>query len=204
MMRGAIHYSIVILLIFLCGSGMSVSRTESLLHEWCGIFLFLCILLHLIGNRKWFTQMTRGRYNAVRCVITVTDLLMLVMIILIAISSVTISGYIFAPLGLGGAAWGRMIHFAATAWLLVLTGFHCGMYMKIEKRNVFLYLAGAGGVIAFIICRFYERLLLLNAFAYTPDLPSWTIYLLHALMFAAFTMIGSECRRFAAKERSDT
>ena len=201
-MKKPLHYSMIILLIFLCGSGMAVSRTESLLHECCGIFLFLCILLHLVKNRQWFAHLFQGKYNAYRTVITIIDLLIIVMILLIAISSVTISGYVFSPIALGGAAWGRKIHFAATAWLLVLSGFHCGLHMKTEKRNVLLYIAGAGGIIAFIICRLYERLLLLNEFAYMPALPSWTIYLLHAIMFAAFIALGSECRR-RIKNNSD-
>ena len=200
-MRRVLHYVMIILLIFLCGSGLSFSRTESLLHEWSGILLFVCVIVHLIWNRKWFNGIFRGKYNANRSLITATDILLIVLILMIAVSAMVISGYVFSFLDLHGAAWGRRIHFAGTAWLFLLSGIHFGMHMKAGKRNVILYITAAGGLAAFIVCRFYERLFLLNEFAFIPSVPSWTVYLLHALMFGAFMCIGSEIKWLVTKKR---
>ena len=114
-MRKVLHYVMIIALIFLCGSGLSLSRTESLLHEWCGIILCACTLLHLVWNRKWFRALAKGRYSANRTLITITDILLILLIVLIAVSSLMISGYVFSFLDIGGAAWGRRIHYVCTA-----------------------------------------------------------------------------------------
>ena len=78
------------------------------------------------------------------------------------------------------------------------------MYMKAGKRNVILYITAAGGIAAFIVCRFYERLFLLNEFAVIPSVPSWIVYQLHVLMFGAFMCIGSEIKRLVTKKRKKT
>ena len=199
-MRTLLHYAMILALVFLCGSGMAFSRTESLLHEVCGIIMFFCVLLHLAVNRKWFTAFFRGKYNANRIIITVADFLLIAVILLIAVSSVVISGYVFSKLDLSGAFWGRRIHMAATAWLFVISGIHYGMHLKNGKRNRLLYISGAAGIAAFIVCRFYERPFLLNDFAYMPALPEWTMYLLHALMFTAFMTLGSELKRLMTRK----
>ena len=199
-MRKVLYFVMIMALIFLCGSGLSFSRTESLLHEWCGILLFICILLHLVWNRKWFRALTKGRYSANRTVITVTDILLILLIVLIAVSSLVISGYVFAFLKLGGAGWGRRIHYICTAWLFLLAGVHFGMHLKTGKRKPTLYIAGAAGIAALVICRFYERLFLLTEFAYMPNIPQWTIYLLHALMFATFMTLGNELSRLIKRK----
>ena len=201
-MRKTLHYAMLSALVFLCPSGMGFSRTESLLHEWCGIVMFVCVLLHLVINRRWFSGLLKGKYNANRSMITVTDVLLIVLVILTVVSSMVISGYVFSFLGLSGTAWGRRIHFVGTAWLLLLCGIHFGTHISPGKRNPLLYLAGAGGVAAFAVTRFYERLFLLNEFAYVPDIPEWTVYILHALMLASFIVTGSEIKRLTARKGS--
>ena len=197
-MRKLLHYAMILALIFLCGSGMAISRTESLLHEVFGIVMFLCVLLHLAVNRKWFTSLSRGKYNANRFMTAAANFLLIAAILLIAVSSVVISGYVFSKLNLSGAFWGRQIHMAATAWLFVISGIHYGMHMR--KRYLSLYIAGAFGIAAFIVCRLYERLFLLNEFAYMPYIPERTIYLLHALMFAAFIVLGNELKQIMTRK----
>ena len=199
-MRKLLHYAMIPALIFLCGSGMAFSRTESLLHEICGIVMFLCVLLHLAVNRKWFASLFRGKYNANRIMTATADFLLIAAILAIAVSSVVISGYVFAKLDLAGAFWGRRIHMTATAWLFVISGIHYGMHLRGGKRNVILYVSGAVGIASFIVCRFYERLFLLNEFAYMPDIPEWTLYLMHALMFTAFMALGSELKRLMTRK----
>ena len=199
-MKKILRYAMIPVLVFLCGSGMAFSRTESMLHEWCGIILVMCVVLHLMVNRRWFMALRRGRYNTNRVIITATDFLLITLIFLIAVSSVVISGYVFSPLNLSGTFWGRRIHMVATAWLLLLCGVHYGMHLKAGKRNALLYLAGIAGIPSFVVCRFYERLFLLNEFAYLPNVPDWAAYFLHALMFAAFMVLGNKLNRLLKRK----
>ena len=145
-------------------------------------------------------SLSRGKYNANRIITVAADFLLIAAILLIVVSCVVISGYVFSKLNLSGAFWGRRVHMAATAWLFVISGIHYGMHLKNGKRNLLLYIAGAAGIAAFIICRFYERLFLLNEFAFMPDIPEWTVYLLHALMFTAFMALGSELKRLIMRK----
>ena len=199
-MRKLLHYAMIPALIFLCGSGMAPGRAESFLHECCGIVMFLCVLLHLTVNRKWFSALSRGKYGANRIMTVTSDFFLIAAILSIAVSSPVISGYVFSKLNLSGAFWGRRIHMAATAWLFVMSGIHYGMHLRNGKRNLILYIAGASGVAAFIVFRFYERLFLLNEFAFMPFIPEWTVYLLHALMFTAFMALGSEMKRLLIRK----
>ena len=201
-MRKILHCYIAILLVFLCGSGMAFSETESLLHEWGGMLLIICILLHLVVNRKWFKSLLKGRYNIRRGIVVFTDAALIVIVILIAASSPVISEYIFSSLNLMGSAWGRKIHLVGTAWLLLLSGVHYGMHLAAGKRNIALYVAGVLGIAAFVILRFHERLFLISEFAYAPDIPWWCIYLMHGLMFVAFMATGVLIKRLSGKIRN--
>ena len=189
----------IILLVFLCGSGMAFSKTESLLHEWGGILLILCILLHLVANRKWFKNLPKGKYNMHRRIVAITDIALIAFVILIAVSSPVISEYIFPSLNLTGSAWGRKIHLVGTAWLFLLCGVHYGMHITAGKRNIALYVAGAFGVVSFVVLRFYERLFLISEFAYAPDVPWWCIYLMHGLIFSAFLAVGNVIKSIIKK-----
>lgn len=190
-MRKILHYCMIILLVFLCGSGMAFSETESLLHEWGGMLLIICILLHLATNRKWFKNLLKGKYSMHRSIIVVTDVALIGFIVLIAISSPVISEHVFSALNLAGSAWGRKIHLVGTAWLLILCGVHYGMHVATGKRNIALYIAGVSGIVSFVVLRFYERLFLISEFAYAPDVPWWCIYLMHGLIFSAFVAVGN-------------
>ena len=138
-MRKVLRYAMIASLVFLYGSGLSLSRMESFLHECFGIAMFACVTLHLALNRKWFSGLFKGNFSTNRVLITVIDLILIMAILLIVSSSLTISGYIFSFLKMKGALWGRRIHFVATAWLFVLCGIHYGMHLKTGKRNPFLY-----------------------------------------------------------------
>lgn len=189
-------------LIFLTGSGTATNKTGSLLHEICGITLFVCIALHLILNRKWFTKLFKGKYSGSRIALTVTDVLLIVTVILIIISSVFISRFIFSFLGVTGTLLARRIHLVATAWMLVICGFHYGMHLKKAWWNYILYALGAGGIAALIYCKFYERLFLISEFAFTPQAPQWLLYLQYALIFLTFITLGSLLKRLVTGKKT--
>jgi len=199
-MKKVLNYAMIVSLVFICASGMAFSRLESLLHEWCGVALFVCIILHLIINRKWFTALFRGKYAFSRGVMTTVDAALIVLFVLIVLSSFVISGYVFSFLKLSGSAWGRRIHLVGTAWLFLICGIHFGIHLKKGKKNIPIYVAAVFGLISFVICRFYERLFLLNEFVYAPNIPAWSVYLMHAFMFALFVTVGELIRNVFGKD----
>lgn len=194
-MRKVINYLMIASLIFLTGSGTATNKTESLLHEICGITLFICIALHLILNRKWFTRIFKGKYSGSRIALTVTDVLLIVTVALIIISSVIISRYIFSFLDATGTLLARRIHLVATAWMLMICGVHYGLHLKKARWNYILYVIGAGGIAALVYCKFYERLFLISEFAFMPQAPQWLMYGMYAIIFLTFVSLGSLIKR---------
>ena len=84
-MRKVLEHLMLILLIFLCGSGLGTSNVESLIHEWAGILLFVVVLIHLIQNRKWFKTLIKGKYNSNRLITTIIDLTLIILLISIIV-----------------------------------------------------------------------------------------------------------------------
>ena len=205
MIKKPLNYLLIALMIFLTASGTATNKTESFLHECAGIALFLSIALHLILNRKWFTRIFKGKYSVIRGSMTATDVLLIIEVILIMLSSVFVSRYLFAFLDVTGTLLARRIHLVVTAWMLVLMGIHYGLHLKTARWNYVLYVLGVGGVAAIIYCKFYERLFLISEFAYMPRQPQWVMYLLYALVFLTFLTLGSLLRRIVTgKSKSKT
>ena len=200
-MKRAVRYCMTALLIFQCGSGMAFSRAESAAHEWAGLVLFAAVLVHLILNRRWFGSLFRGKHSPAGSLFTAADAALILTVILIAVSGMVISGYVFSALNLSGAAWGRKIHLSATAWMLLLCGFHYGAHLGKGKGNIPLYISGALGIAAMAVLKFCQRLFLLNEFAYTPDVPRWCVYLMHGLMFTSFMALGIGIKTVLQKGR---
>ncbi len=200
-MKRALRCGMILLLVFQCGSGMALSKAESIAHEWAGLVLFAAILVHLLLNRGWFRGLFRGRYGPARSVFTAVDAALILAVILIAVSGAVISGYAFSALNLSGSSWGRKMHFAATAWLFLLCGFHYGTHLGRGKTILPVCVSGMFGIGAMAVLRFCQRLFLLNEFAYTPEVPRWCVYLMHGLMFTSFMAMGCGFKSVMGKVR---
>ncbi len=197
--REVLDATMMVTLVYLCGSGLTGSRIETILHEWCGILFSLCVFLHLAWNKRWFLNLLEGKYSATRWIHLALNLLLNVLLILILISSLMISRHIFAFLDLHGSLTGRRIHLVATAWLMPIAAIHFGVHHHNTKRNLIWYALSAGGIIAFSVLRYYERMFLLSEFAYVPDFPKAIFYLLGLLIFIMFSVFGTEITRAIKK-----
>ena len=159
---------------------MAYSLIGETLHEWFGAAMFVLFIVHHVLNRKWFSGLRHGTWSAVRKLNTGVDLLMFVLMLLMMASALTISQHVFAFLGLGGAAVGRIIHLAGSAWLFVFMSLHIGLHgqvmagrMGITKnpkpgsilRVVFLLIA-AYGCFAFVRRDLASRLFVRTFFAW--------------------------------------
>ena len=102
-----------------------------LLHGVLGCVLFGLFLLHHLLNLGWYRGLKRGRYTAARIVFLILNLLLSVAIVLMAVSSVMMSGNVFAFSPVPAAEWGRALHTASTAWGFVLMSFHVGLHTHI-------------------------------------------------------------------------
>ena len=86
---------------------MAYSLIGGKIHEWLGMAMFLLFFVHHLLNLCWNRAMIKGHYTAPRIVRTAVNMLLLIVMVLLAVSSVIMSGY--APWdikgGIGGAVF---------------------------------------------------------------------------------------------------
>ena len=154
-------------------------------HEWLGTSLFVLFLVHNALNYKWDAVLFKGKYTALRIVQTVNNFLLLIAMIGCVVSSMLISGTVFAWMNLDGAEFGRNLHMISTAWAFVFMSVHLGLHFSsfvgmarkvdmppIAKTvvkwvlRVAVLAVSAFGLYMFIQRAFYEELFLLTAFKF--------------------------------------
>ena len=178
------------------------------LHEWLGITLFVLFIAHNILNFGWYQSLFKGKYKAPRIVLAVVNISLLAAMLCCIISSVLVSGRVFAFLNLGGARFGRMLHLVTTAWAFVLMSLHLGLHFsplanRLKKRKALLWagqimiiLLAAYGIYVFIGRAFYEELFYLTEFKFFDPNKSATAYFFETIAmssaFAGFAYYGKK------------
>lgn len=121
-------------------------------HAILGCVLVLLFVLHHALNWHWHRTLLSGRYNLRRGLTTGTDVLLL-----LAMGAVIVSSYKIASMALPfeflppPRGWWRDLHMAATAWCFVLMAFHLGLHLHntLIKWERQLSARGAGARVAF-------------------------------------------------------
>ena len=121
-------------------------------HAILGCVLVLLFVLHHALNWHWHRTLLSGRYNLRRGLTTGTDVLLL-----LAMGAVIVSSYKIASMALPfeflppPRGWWRDLHMAATAWCFVLMAFHLGLHLHntLSKWERQLSARGAGARVAF-------------------------------------------------------
>ncbi len=149
------------------------------LYEWLGLAMFLLFFLHHLLNAGWHWVLGKGSYTANRILGTVTNLLLLLAMVFLAVSSVILSGYV--PWNIKGSmALARLMYLALSYWVFVLACFHLRIYwnripvtrkvMADKKISALLRLAlllyAAYGVYVFIKKQFALYMFLQVPFAF--------------------------------------
>lgn len=109
-------------------------------HEWMGTAMFALFLLHNVLNWKWYRNLVKGRYTAVRVFQTAVNFLMLFSMLGLMVSGVIMSRVVFAFLPLdGGMNFARTLHMLAAYWgfifMSIHLGLHWGMIMGILQKR---------------------------------------------------------------------
>ena len=61
---------------------MAYSLIGELFHEIAGSLIFILFIVHHILNRKWYSNVAKGKYNARRIFQTILNMLLLIFMIL--------------------------------------------------------------------------------------------------------------------------
>lgn len=114
------------LLLFL----MAYQVTGEMLHEWIGIGMTVIVIIHHILNRKWYSSLFKGKYNAYRILTASSVLLLFAAFFLTAFCGMAMSGHAVPFLyGMADISFARRFHLAMSHWAFVLLGLHLGLHI---------------------------------------------------------------------------
>ena len=121
------------------------------LHGVLGCVLFAFFIIHHLLNIRWYFGLNKGKYNFARKSFVAIDFILLAIMILMAISSVMMSGSVFAFSPFIATQFARDLHVSSTAWGFIFMALHLGLHtnstfkklariIKSTNKKFFLYL----------------------------------------------------------------
>lgn len=161
--RIAVDVGMIVLLPLL----MAYSLVGETAHEYLGISMFLLFVVHNILNIKWWKNIFRGKYNYIRILRLIVNILIFIIMISLTISGIMMSRHIFQFINIEGSSYARMIHLLASYWGLILMSFHAGMHIRkipYIKRNILIPIFVLLGIRAFIRRNIVDYLFLKSQF----------------------------------------
>ena len=105
-------------------------------HGIFGAALFALFILHHILNGGFYRSALRGKYNSVRILLSTTAWLLFALMILMAFSSVMMSGAVFAFSSINMTFWSRPLHTFSCSWGFLVMGFHLGLHLHSKLKKL--------------------------------------------------------------------
>lgn len=105
-------------------------------HAYAGIALFILFIAHHLLN-IWFYKTTfKGKYTAKRILLSATDWILFVLMILMAASSVFATGAVFewSPMRFN-QSW-RTVHLMSTSWAYMIMSFHLALHLHASLKKL--------------------------------------------------------------------
>lgn len=118
-----------------------------LMHGVLGFTLFALFMLHHILNVKWYGSITKGKYKFAKKIFIIINLILFLDMIIMAISSIMMSGDIFAFSPFIANQFARDMHMVSTSWGFIIMSFHLGLH----TNNIFKRIYKQKKIIYFII-----------------------------------------------------
>lgn len=105
-------------------------------HGVFGIALFALFILHHILNGGFYRSALRGKYNSVQILLSATVWILFVLMILMAFSSVMMSGAIFTFSSINMTSWSRPLHTFSCSWGFLVMSFHLGLHLHSKLKKL--------------------------------------------------------------------
>jgi len=123
-MRIAVAISAAILFVF----GLAYWWQGNLFHEIVGTIFLVLLIVHNVTVLRWYTALSKGKWNARRKYSTATNLLVLLLMVTLAVTSIVVSQTLFSsfPGNVGFSA--REVHVLVSYWALIVMGLHLGLH----------------------------------------------------------------------------
>jgi hypothetical protein len=123
LIRLVIDLSMTVLMLI----AMAYHITGNTIHELVGVLLFLLFIAHNMLNRRWYKTIFKGKHHVRRILSIVVNLLFLVSMSVVIISSVPISRDIFPFISTNNDMILLQIHVMTSYWGFILMAVHIGM-----------------------------------------------------------------------------
>ena len=183
---------------------MAYSLIGELFHEIAGSLIFILFIVHHILNRKWYSNVAKGKYNARRIFQTILNMLLLIFMILQPLSGILMSKHLYTfLLDLHVSALARSVHMLFAYWGYVFLCIHAGMHMlpmftskkaSSLKRGALYLIFGAVsvyGCVAFIKRGFLGYMSGMTKFAFfDTSEPKIFFFADYIAIMVLFTMAG--------------
>lgn len=211
MLKRIIDTGMVVVLLCL----MSYQVTGRALHEWIGIVMTVLVITHIILNRKWYSTIFKGKYNAYRIVTTIVNAMLMTAFLVTAFCGMAMSGNAVPFMhGIIPVSIARMVHLSVNQWTFVLMGIHLGMHipvitadMKISGKArtvitaVFCGIAGAG-LFFFIRNGLFGHMFFQVMFAFFEyEKPGLVVFMENIVMLIFWAFLGCQCAAAFRKQR---
>lgn len=115
---------------------MDYRFTANAIHEILGLFIVLPFIIHNALNCHWYTAIGKGKMNLLRILTTITNLLLLVMMLLVTVTGVFISQTVFPAFSLSGNLWVHQLHSLSAYLGFILSAIHLGFHWKALWRKL--------------------------------------------------------------------
>lgn len=110
---------------------MAYHYTGPMWHEITGTAMFVLFIVHNALNYRWYKSLAKGRYNAARVFMLVTNCLLIADILLLMLSGISMSFYVFKFLPDSvSIPSARSIHLIASYAGFLLISFHIGLHIR--------------------------------------------------------------------------
>ena len=170
--------------------------TENFLHEIIGTIISVLFIIHTTLNIKFYKILFKGKYNKKRIILTLVDILLLVCMIGMIISSLIISNNVFKFLNIETTMFGKKIHMLSNSWGFILMSLHVGLHIeplikKIKNKILYvpLFIIYIYGIYSFIKLDFINDMFLLSHFKMFNFNEHFIIYYLHVIATSIFIIL---------------
>ena len=105
-------------------------------HAYAGMALFALFVVHHILNMWFYKTVAKGKYNVQRILLSSTAWVLMVLMTLMAASSVFATGAVFEWSYLGFNKFWRTVHLMSTSWGYMIMSFHLALHVHSPLKKL--------------------------------------------------------------------
>ena len=99
-------------------------------HGIYGIVLFALFIIHNLLNLSFYSRLKTGKYNSPRIFLTCTNIVLFILMLLMAVSSIFMSGFIFSFVTIQTPVFARTLHIVSCTWGFFAMSLHLAIHVN--------------------------------------------------------------------------